>query len=144
VGAVWYQGGLAFECRRCGRCCGGEPGYVWVGADEIRALAESLHMTPRHFLAAYCRKALGRISLRERADGDCVLLSPGGCTAYAARPAQCRTFPFWPEHLASPESWARLGPSCPGVGRGRVHGAEEIAERLSGSFSLSSRSAGPS
>ena len=36
----WYRDGLAFTCTRCGACCTGAPGYVWVDADEIAALAE--------------------------------------------------------------------------------------------------------
>jgi len=130
MSAPWYQAGLAFECRRCGRCCGGAPGHVWVTDPEIGELAGALGLVPRHFRAAYCRKALGRLSLRERADGDCVLLAPGGCTAYAARPRQCRTFPFWPEHVESPAAWARLAASCPGVNSGGIHGAGEIAAAL--------------
>ena len=26
----WYRDGLRFECTRCGACCTGAPGYVWV------------------------------------------------------------------------------------------------------------------
>jgi Fe-S-cluster containining protein len=132
VSAPWYQAGLAFECQRCRKCCGGEPGYVWVSEAEADALARELGLTPRHFLSAYCRKVFGRISLRERNDGDCVLLSPAGCTVYQSRPLQCRTFPFWPEHMASPEAWERLAGSCPGVNRGRLHDAAEIAAALAG------------
>ena len=28
----WYRDGLRFECTRCGHCCTGAPGYVWVDA----------------------------------------------------------------------------------------------------------------
>jgi len=134
----WYQAGLAFECRRCGKCCGGEPGYVWVADAEVERLAGALGLAPRHFRTAYCRKALGRLSLRERADGDCVLLAPEGCTVYAARPRQCRTFPFWPEHVSSPEAWARLARSCPGVGGGRLHDAGEILAALAAAPAVAS------
>ena len=36
---TWYQDGLAFECTRCGACCTGAPGYVWVNDEEIARLA---------------------------------------------------------------------------------------------------------
>ncbi len=35
----WYRDGLAFTCTQCGACCTGAPGYVWVDAAEIAALA---------------------------------------------------------------------------------------------------------
>src|SRR5207248_8895996 len=34
----WYQDGLAFTCTRCGKCCTGEPGFVWVTDDELAAI----------------------------------------------------------------------------------------------------------
>ena len=44
----------------------------------------------------HTRKALGRVTLRERANGECVFWDrQAGCTVYPARPAQCRTWPFW-------------------------------------------------
>src|SRR5438105_3224904 len=36
----WYQDGLRFSCTRCGHCCTGEPGFVWVCAAARAALAE--------------------------------------------------------------------------------------------------------
>jgi Fe-S-cluster containining protein len=30
----WFKDGLRFECQRCGRCCRGEPGVVWVNKQE--------------------------------------------------------------------------------------------------------------
>ena len=35
----WYRDGLAFSCTRCGACCTGGPGYVWVSPEEIEELA---------------------------------------------------------------------------------------------------------
>ena len=128
--APWYKDGLAFECRRCRACCRGEPGYVWVSAREISALAAELGQSPADFRRRYCRRSGGRTSLRERPDGDCVLLGADGCLAYAARPVQCRTFPFWPEHLGSPGDWKRLAAECPGVDRGPVRGLAEIRAAL--------------
>ena len=36
---VWYDAGLKFQCTRCGACCTGAPGYVWVNGEEIARLA---------------------------------------------------------------------------------------------------------
>ena len=102
--APWYAAGLRFSCRRCGRCCTGEAGYVWVTDAEAAAIAAELGVDPDDFRRRYMRKAGAGFSLRERANGDCVLLRPGeGCLAYRARPVQCRTFPFWPENVQTEE-----------------------------------------
>lgn len=132
MSAPWYKDGLAFECQRCRACCRGEPGYVWVSEEEVAALAAEMGASPEGFRRRYCRKVTGRSSLRERQDGDCVLLGPEGCLAYAARPAQCRTFPFWPENLSTPARWERLSEECPGVNRGRVRDLEDIRAALAG------------
>jgi Fe-S-cluster containining protein len=44
-------------------------------------------------------------------DFDCIMFNPkaGTCATYAARPTQCRTFPFWPGNLSNVKSWERLG-----------------------------------
>ena len=70
----WYRNGLCFECQRCRGCCRGEPGYVWVSKAETAALAAALGRDAEDFRREYCRKAGGRTSLRERPDGDCILI----------------------------------------------------------------------
>jgi Fe-S-cluster containining protein len=64
---------------------------------------------------------------------DCIFLrSFGGtrqCAIYSVRPAQCRSWPFWPENLSSPEAWNRAALRCPGINRGRLYTCEEI-ERI--------------
>lgn len=63
---------------------------------------------------------------------DCVFLDresiPGKaiCSIYNARPAQCRTFPWWPENLRSRQAWQRAGRHCEGIGRGDVVPIERI------------------
>lgn len=47
---------------------------------------------------------------------------------YSARPVQCRTWPFWPENVETPEDWKHITQICPGSGQGRVYRAEEIIE----------------
>ncbi len=125
-GESWFEDGLHFECGRCGHCCQGE-GYVWVGKRRIEAIARFLGLDPEAFGRRYLRRVGGRLSLVEKADGDCVFWDrEQGCTIYEARPEQCRSFPFWPEHLASPESWRQAARSCGGIGCGRRWTVEEI------------------
>lgn len=127
--APWYRDGLAFECTRCGACCTGAPGYVWVGEEELRRLAGHLGLSPEAFAGRYVRRVGPRLSLVERPNGDCIFWDRGsGCTVYPARPVQCRTWPFWPENLETPEDWSRTARRCPGSGRGRVYSLEEIED----------------
>lgn len=51
-----YQGGLRFQCTRCGNCCGGAPGTVRIITAEIPALAEHLQMTEETFRSVYTRR----------------------------------------------------------------------------------------
>lgn len=126
---VWYSDGLRFACQRCGSCCRGAPGFVWVTAEEIKAIAQFLRMTEHAFAQTYLRKVGDHISLIEYANGDCALYQ-NGCKVYAARPLQCRTFPFWDSNLTSPLAWALVKKRCPGVGKGRLHTMREISSCL--------------
>lgn len=128
----WYAAGLRFECQRCSGCCRGEPGYVWVGPDEIQRMAESLGLSPGEFIAAYVRSVGDRQSLKELPGGDCVLWggTERGCIVYAERPIQCQTFPFWRENIRSPRAWAALADHCPGVNRGPMHTLKHISKNL--------------
>jgi Fe-S-cluster containining protein len=127
----WYKDGLSFTCTRCGACCTGAPGYVWVDADEVAALAAHRGETPDEFSTRFVRKVGGRYSLIEKPGGDCIFWERGvGCTVYEARPVQCRTWPFWPENVETPEDWENVTQICPGSGRGRTYSAEEIIEAI--------------
>ena len=125
--APWYSQGLAFECTRCGACCTGAPGFVWVDREEIDRLAEFKGMTLGAFSREFVRRIGDRYSLKEKAGGDCVFWDRGkGCTVYPARPVQCQTWPFWPENIATPEEWEQVTGVCPGSGQGRLFTVEEI------------------
>jgi len=127
----WYQDGLRFRCTRCGNCCTGQPGFVWVNDEEIEDLARVLKESVEHVLARYTRPVDTRRSLRERPNGDCVFFDRDrGCTVYKARPRQCRTWPFWESNVRTPESWKRTCQVCPGSGQGELIPAEEITRRL--------------
>ena len=82
----------------------------------------------------------GKQSLRERANGDCVLLDGKGCSSYAVRPQQCRAYPFWPEVVKSREAWLREARRCPGIGVGELHSAEAILAIVKSQTEVSARS----
>jgi Fe-S-cluster containining protein len=127
----WYQSGLRFTCTQCGDCCTGEPGFVWVDEAELAAIAAFLGDPINEVRGLMTRATMRGRALREKANGDCVFYEKDkGCTIYPARPAQCRTWPFWESNLASPETWRQTCEVCPGSGRGELIPAEEITRRL--------------
>jgi len=127
----WYKDGLKFTCSQCGDCCTGAPGYVWVNAAEIAEMAATLGMDVEAFEARYVRMVGIRKSLTERPNGDCELLDPKTrkCTAYQARPRQCRTWPFWESNIRTPEAWAETCLACPGSGKGQLVPLEAIQKQ---------------
>lgn len=112
---VWYHRGLHFTCTGCGACCTGS-GRVWLGDSEIREMAERLELEVADFVHRYIERVEGRWALREDPQsGDCCFVEGGRCQAYDARPRQCRTFPWWPTTLESPERWRETQRVCEGI-----------------------------
>jgi uncharacterized protein len=129
----WYKDGLRFQCTGCGDCCTGAPGYVWVNKKDITALAAELGTTVAEVESQYVREIGVRKSLHEYPNGDCVFFDgkTRKCRVYAARPRQCRTWPFWDSNLRSPEAWAETCQVCPGSGTGRLYQLSEIEAQRS-------------
>lgn len=132
----WYAGGLAFECIQCGRCCAGpEEGYVWATAAEIESLADYLKLSVDEMRRRFVRRVGRRHSIIEDpVSRDCAFLASDEhgrrfCRVYPVRPAQCRTWPFWPRNISDPDSWGQAGLRCPGINRGPLHGYDEIQRR---------------
>jgi len=124
----WYRDGLRFQCTQCGNCCTGAPGYVWVNAEEMAALAAELGMALEAFQDRYTRRVGAKTSLIEYPNGDCVFFDNQArrCSVYNARPRQCRTWPFWDSNVKSPDDWAYTCSICPGSGQGKLHSLEQI------------------
>ena len=112
---TWYHAGLRFSCTGCGTCCRHVDGYVWVGVDEARALAEHLNMELDDFGRRYLRTVGTRYALLDGRQSACVFLEDDRCRVYDHRPRQCRTVPFWPAHLTSDEAWRRVASECEGI-----------------------------
>jgi Fe-S-cluster containining protein len=131
VSEPWYADGLRFSCTRCGHCCTGAPGFVWVDDEAIAAIAGFLGEPIEEVRGLYTRLAHRGPTLREKANGDCVFYDrTRGCTIYPVRPPQCRTWPFWESNVESPEAWHQTCQVCPGSGQGELISAEEITRRL--------------
>jgi len=125
----WLKEGLKFECQRCGRCCRGAPGVVWVNKREVEGIALLLGITQAVFARNYLRSINGRFSLLEYGNGDCIMYD-NGCKIYTVRPCQCRSFPFWKSNLESQSEWEKLNKTCPGIGKGKLHTLKEIQDNL--------------
>jgi Fe-S-cluster containining protein len=127
----WYQDGLRFRCTRCGNCCTGAPGFVWVNDEELAAIAAYRGETVQEVTGLYTKPTQRGRSLCEKLNGDCVFYDPDqGCTIYPVRPRQCRTWPFWESTVNTPEAWKKTCTVCPGSGQGDLISAEEITRRL--------------
>ena len=112
----WYHEGLRFKCTECGQCCTGSPGYIWVTLEEIEAIAAHLNISLEEFSIRYLRKVGEKWSLQEYPKTwDCVFLKDKKCSIYSVRPIQCRTFPWWPSQLQSPEAWHQASQHCEGI-----------------------------
>jgi uncharacterized protein len=127
--------GLRFSCTMCGNCCSGPEGYVLVSDDEAAALAGRLGIPLERFWAEYTRDTSAGRSLAERRTEhglDCIFLDratiPGKaiCGVYQQRPAQCRTWPFWPSNLRTAAAWERAKRVCPGMDKGTLHTLVQI------------------
>ncbi len=104
---------------------------MWVSEEEITKLAAFRGEDRKEFLAMHTKKSRGRVTLREKTNGDCIFYdTKRGCTVYSVRPIQCRTWPFWDINLTSPEEWERVEGICPGSGEGELIPVEEILKRV--------------
>jgi Fe-S-cluster containining protein len=130
-GKQFYKNGIRFACKGDGKCCvtRGKYGYVYLSFNDRRRLAAHFQLPLAEFTAKYTKKVDGLYEL-VYTDKDCPFLKQNRCDVYAARPWQCRTWPFWPENMDS-DVWEReVAPSCPGVGEGGLYSAAEIEEIL--------------
>lgn len=127
----FWRDGIRFECQETGRCCTsrGAYGYIYLTLEDRRRLGRHLGLATAAFTRRHCETTEGWIHLRNP-DRDCPFLDGTRCSVYAARPAQCRTFPFWPENM-KPRVWREeIVSFCPGVGKGRLYRREEIEALL--------------
>lgn len=129
----WWADGVRFECQGSGKCCTshGEFGFVYLTDEDRQRFAKYMGLKLNEFTKKYCAQTDGYYHLIERPENqDCLFLKNKRCTVYEARPGQCRTWPFWPE-VMSAKAWSKeVASFCPGVGKGPIIPAKEIAASL--------------
>lgn len=123
--SYFFDNGLMFECQRCGDCCTGAPGTIYVAQDEIAPIAELLGLSADGLISTYLYPFKDSYSIREDARGNCLFFNEG-CAIYENRPLQCLAYPFWFSNLRSRNQWEKLKQECPGIGRGRHFTKMEI------------------
>lgn len=131
--SYFFDQGLRFECQRCGSCCTGEPGFIFVEHSEIIQIASYISRDLSCFIDEFLYPFRTGYSIKEHADGRC-LFYQGGCKVYPVRPKQCRTFPFWFENLRSRKKWRRVTRECPGIDKGSIYSKEQILEFIHASM----------
>ena len=91
---MMHQQAIRYVCQRCGNCCRW-PGEVVISDREVAAMASHLGLPEHEFIERYTELRRNRrgLTLRQEADGSCVLLRGGSCQAHDVKPAQCRAFP---------------------------------------------------
>lgn len=90
-------------------------------------MASHLKLSLEEFTTKYCGKTDGIYHLIERKENpDCLFLDGKRCGIYAARPTQCRTWPFWPDNMNAKTWKTEITSFCPGVGKGPVISEEKI------------------
>lgn len=112
---------LRFQCTGCGACCyGGDDSYIAVSAEEAERIRVHLGVSAAWFRRRYLTRLDGiGDGLRIEPHGWCVFLGKDRhCRIYDLRPDQCRSYPFWPELVASRRAWIDEARRCEGIGRG--------------------------
>ncbi|MBU1260093.1 MAG: YkgJ family cysteine cluster protein [Planctomycetes bacterium] len=137
---IWYIAGLHFVCQQCGRCCSGpDEGVIWISKPQIQMLADFLGQSVKDVRKNHLKKFGFRYSIRENpCSKDCVFLvnidGSKGCAIYNVRPMQCRTWPFWPGNLQSPDDWNTAAKKCPGINKGKLYTYDEIQKIIKQKF----------
>ena len=127
----WYHKGLRFQCTACGNCCRnhGDYAFVYLAEADVAAIAAHLGLERKRFLAEYCRKEDGWITLRMDQPACRFLDAANRCSIYPVRPKQCATWPFWRENLERATWEGPVMECCPGIGTGPLVSADEV-ERI--------------
>lgn len=109
-----------FSCKRSGNCCTRPEGRVRLAAEDIPKIAELLGLSVDGLRSRFLDPGPeGSWLVRMQPGGACPWFARvdghGRCEVYAARPAHCRSFPFWPELRQDGPALREAARFCPGI-----------------------------
>jgi Fe-S-cluster containining protein len=99
----------------------GDDHYVFMDKPEAERIRRFLQLSQGWFRRHYLKRLEdGDLVVAAGSDGRCIFLDADGqCRVYSVRPLQCRTYPFWPEIVASAAAWRREARRCEGINQGQ-------------------------
>ncbi|MFV1998396.1 MAG: YkgJ family cysteine cluster protein [Acidiferrobacterales bacterium] len=124
---------LRFHCTGCGKCCQGDPRshYIAASEKELKIIQLHLALSRNRFLRTYTELLpWGDRGIRLDENGTCPFLVDAQCSIYRQRPAQCRSYPFWPEVVERYKDWQSEARRCEGINQGEIIPLEQIELRL--------------
>ncbi|MBG85945.1 MAG: zinc/iron-chelating domain-containing protein [Verrucomicrobiales bacterium] len=83
-----------YKCQRCTACCRW-PGQVKLTDEEVSQMSSHLELSEHEFIQEYTRVRADRrgLSLKDKPNGECILLEESKCRVQPVKPQQCRDFP---------------------------------------------------
>ncbi|KAI9913709.1 hypothetical protein PsorP6_005344 [Peronosclerospora sorghi] len=122
---TWSLSRDELSLHKCGQCCTGNRGHVRVNERECQELAQATNLSLIELRRRYTReieeedadgqKTTHFVLKQTSDDRQCIFLQGSKCSVYNARPTQCRTFPWWPQHLVSDYDWQVAAAKCEGI-----------------------------
>lgn len=131
--SYFFDKGIRFECQKCGVCCTGEPGSIYVDGSEISSIADFFNIPINKLKEKYLYPFKKSFSIKEHSDGQCFFFEEG-CRIYPVRPGQCSSYPFWLNNLRSEKKWQSVSKECCGIGKGELHSKEKVLETVQTTF----------
>ena len=128
-----FSTGIRFQCQGSSNCCvsRGSYGFVYLSKKDILRLAKYTDLPIKDFINLYCDKTDGFVHFKERRkNGECQFLEKKRCSIYAARPTQCRTWPFWDENMKTKIWNKEMQSFCPGIGKGEIIQPSQIEKYI--------------
>ena len=126
----WKQETIYFECQSdCFKCCS-KPGVVYLDFKDILQAAEYLELTVSDFKSEFLKRQDDLWLIEVEESRPCPFLVEHGCAIHKAKPAQCRSYPFWRENMETRNHWLLTAAFCPGINKEQEVSHSSIEEFL--------------